>query len=89
MDRIKRGVLKHFIWKNKMEKQNKLIRIRSVLEMTAISKSYIYLLVKEGKFPKPIRLVEGGTAVAWIESDVQSWIDSRVKARDESLMEVL
>lgn len=66
-----------------MVKQNKLIRIRSVLEMTSISKSYIYQLVKKGVFPKPVQLIKGGKAVAWIESEVQSWVESRIQARDE------
>ncbi len=66
-----------------MEKQNKLIRIRSVLEMTSISKSYVYQLVKEGGFPKPVQLVKGGKSVAWIESEVQEWVESRIADRDE------
>lgn len=70
-----------------MLKQNKLIRIKSVLEMTGISKSYLYQLVKSGEFPKPVQLIKGGKAVAWIESEVQSWVESRIQARNELLME--
>jgi prophage regulatory protein len=66
-----------------MKKVNKLIRIKSVLDLTGISRSYTYQLVKNGGFPKPVQLIQGGTSVAWIESEVQSWVDSRIQARDE------
>ena len=72
-----------------MVKQNKLLRIRSVLDLTGISKSYLYQLVSRGDFPKPVQLIKGGKAVAWIELEVQAWVESRIEARDESLMELL
>jgi prophage regulatory protein len=70
-----------------MQKPNKLIRIKSVLEMTSISRSYLYQLVSKGDFPKPVQLVHGGKSVAWIEAEVQSWVESRIQARDESMQE--
>ena len=60
----------------------KLIRIRSVLELTGLSKSYIYALANKGLFPNSIQLVPGGTSVAWVESEVQEWIGSRVQQRN-------
>jgi prophage regulatory protein len=59
-----------------------LIRIKTVIVLTALSKSYIYQLVSKGKFPKPINLVPGGSSVAWIEQEVLGWIDSRIQERD-------
>jgi prophage regulatory protein len=35
----------------------------------------IYRLIREGNFPRPVRL--GQRAVAWRESDISDWIDSR------------
>ena len=61
----------------------KLIRIKSVITLTALSKSYIYELSKKGLFPKSIQLIPGGTSVAWLESEILSWIESRIKERDE------
>lgn len=69
-----------------MKIQNKLIRIRSVLDLTGISKSYLYQLVSRGDFPRPVQLVKGGKSVAWIESEVHSWVESRIQDRDDSLM---
>jgi len=73
--------------RDQLHKENdqfrKLIRIKSVINLTGLSKSYIYDLCKKGLFPKSIQLVPGGTSVAWVAEEVQGWIDSRIKARDE------
>jgi prophage regulatory protein len=71
-----------------MQKQNiskKLIRINSVIELTGISKSYIYDLANKGLFPNSIQLVPGGTSVAWLKSEILDWIDSRVSERDSGV----
>ena len=60
----------------------KLIRIRSVIELTGLSKSYIYDLCNRGLFPRKIRLVPGGSSVAWVESEVADFIANRIHARD-------
>ena len=60
----------------------RLIRIREVIQLTGISKSYIYQLVNQNLFPKSIQLVPGGTSVAWVESEVHDWIDTRIEFRD-------
>ena len=68
-----------------MKKQNisrKLIRIKSVVALTGLSKSYIYDLANRDVFPKSIQLGPGGSSVAWVESEVQGWINSRIQARD-------
>jgi len=67
---------------NKLVANNRLIRIKSVIGITSISKSYVYQLVREGKFPKPIQLIKNGKAVAWIESEIQAWVESRIADRD-------
>jgi len=64
---------------------NKLIRIKEVQAVTSLSKSYIYQLVKQGGFPRSIRLIKGGSAVAWLESEVNDWVDSRLQARNEEV----
>ena len=60
----------------------KLLRIRKVVDLTGISKSYIYMLAKKNEFPQPIELVPGGSSVAWVEAEIQEWISSRIQARD-------
>lgn len=54
----------------------KLIRRNEVERVTGLKRSSIYLKIKEGDFPKPIKL--GMRAVAWLEADVMQWIESKV-----------
>ncbi|MDN7136380.1 helix-turn-helix transcriptional regulator [Pseudidiomarina terrestris] len=66
------------------EHQHKrLLRLRDVMALVKLSKSQIYKLSSDGRFPRAIKLVEGGTTVAWLEEEVLAWIDSRVAARGE------
>jgi prophage regulatory protein len=62
--------------------QNRLIRMKDVQNLTGLSRSYIYNLSSQGVFPKSISLVPGGTSKAWIESEIQEWIDQRISARN-------
>lgn len=55
-----------------------IIRLPRIKERTGLSRSTLYSLIKEGKFPAPIQL--GARAVGWLESDVSEFIESRVKA---------
>ena len=66
----------------KNDQIRKLIRIKSVIELTGISKSYIYALANKGLFPKSIQLAPGGTSVAWVEGEIRDWIDQRIQSRD-------
>ena len=65
------------------DQPRKLIRIRSVINLTGLSKSYVYDLCKKGLFPKSIQLVPGGTSVAWVEGEIREWIDSRIQERNQ------
>lgn len=57
---------------------DKLIRIPEVMEATGWSRSHIYALVAQGRFPKPLKL--GLRAVAWRESEVAAWQESLPRA---------
>ncbi len=50
----------------------KILRLRSVLARTGLSRSMAYMLLRDGLFPKPISL--GLRAVGWLESEVDGWI---------------
>ncbi|NVK57830.1 MAG: AlpA family transcriptional regulator [Alteromonadaceae bacterium] len=63
---------------------NKLLRIKDVVNLTGLSKSYIYQLTEQNKFPKQIRLIDGGTSVAWLEREVQAWIEHRIATRNSN-----
>jgi prophage regulatory protein len=60
------------------EKHSKLLRLEDVRGRVPYSRSTIYQLIAQGKFPKPISI--GERAVAWLESDIDAWIDSRIES---------
>lgn len=61
----------------------KILRIKSVIDMTGIPRSSLYRFVKSGHFPAPIKL--GPRAAGWLETDIQAWIAGRQSAARLSL----
>jgi prophage regulatory protein len=59
----------------------RLLRIGAVMDSVGLSRSHIYFLAAQGKFPRSIPLVPGGTSVAWIESEIEDYINQQIKAR--------
>jgi prophage regulatory protein len=59
----------------------KILRLEAAKETTGLSRSSIYNMMKTGDFPRSILL--GERAVGWLESDIQLWINSRVRKQDE------
>jgi prophage regulatory protein len=57
------------------QNSRRLLRIPDVCRQTGLGKSSIYAMIQSGLFPAPKRL--GYKAVAWLQSDVNAWIDSR------------
>lgn len=57
----------------------RLIRLREVMRMTGLARSTIYKIMKEGVFPPSVPL--GIRAVGWVESEIQDWIDARLRER--------
>ena len=53
----------------------RLLTLRDVTAMTALSRSAVYALMAESRFPKPIRV--GSRAVRWVEQEVLDYIASR------------
>lgn len=59
--------------------KNQILRLPAVIERTALSRSSIYLRIKNNEFPKPISL--GGRSVGWTEEDINHWLEEKIKAR--------
>ena len=55
--------------------EDRLLRRPQVLEMIGLSKSMLYHLIELGLFPRPVRI--GLRAVAWWQSEVVAWMESR------------
>jgi prophage regulatory protein len=57
----------------------RLLRLPEVLKTTALSRSSVYRLMEAGEFPVSIRL--GARSIAWVEEEVQNWIQQRIDDR--------
>jgi prophage regulatory protein len=53
-----------------------LLRMPQVKARTGLSRSAIYLKIKNGEFPAPVSL--GPRAVGWLEAEVERWISDCV-----------
>jgi prophage regulatory protein len=58
----------------------KLYRLRELSARIGLARSAIYQAIKDGRFPKPVRI--GARAVAWRHQDVESWLQSRAAQRE-------
>lgn len=59
----------------------KFLRIQDVMSLTGLGRSTIYkFMADETDFPKSVPL--GGRAVAWVESEIEEWMESRLRMRD-------
>ncbi len=54
----------------------RVLRLPEVIERTGISRSLIYILIKEGKFPKQIHISKRTSG--WIESEINEWLEDRI-----------
>ena len=71
-------------------RQKRFIRLPEVLSRTGYGRTTIYRKMEDGSFPRSVKL--GGPpvdpeafdsrAVAWIENEVEQWIDSMIEGRD-------
>lgn len=59
--------------------QTALIRRKEVERLTALSRSRIYDLMKQGAFPRPVVL--GAMSVAWLEVEIREWVAARIADR--------
>ena len=70
--------------------KHRFIRLNEVISRTGYGRTSIYRKMEDGSFPKSIKL--GGPpkdssvfdcrAIAWIEEEVDQWIESRIEDRD-------
>jgi len=57
------------------------LKLHGVTAKTGLSRSHLYALAKAGQFPKPVKLSERSSA--WVESEVNEWIEDRIAERDQ------
>ena len=70
--------------------QKRFIRLPEVLSRTGYGRTTIYRKMEDGSFPRSVKLdgppkdpeAFDSRAVAWIEDEVEQWIESRIEERD-------
>ena len=60
----------------------RFLRWKEVSQIIPLSRSYVYDLMNQGKFPKGYKLVHGGQAVGWLALDIYGYLDSQVNRSD-------
>jgi prophage regulatory protein len=64
-----------------------LLKIAEVKALTKLSHPSIYRLIATKRFPRPIKL--GDAASAWIASEINEWLESRIEKRNQEAQEEL
>ena len=59
--------------------EHRILRRAEVEAKTGFKRAHIYNLMKDGKFPKPMRL--GVRAVGWDSVEIEQWITDRRNER--------
>jgi len=59
---------------------NRVLRMRDLPNKVGFRPSTIYEMVAAGRFPRPFKLVSGGRATGWLESEIDSWLDERARS---------
>ncbi|MGR5130793.1 MULTISPECIES: AlpA family transcriptional regulator [Vibrio] len=57
----------------------RFLRLKEVMDKTGLSRSAIYRKMNDDTFPKSVSL--GDRSVAWLESEVDDWMESLVLKR--------
>ena len=57
--------------------RDRLVDMAFITSYTGLTDKWFYKLIKDGEFPKPIKL---GRSSRWTESEVKSWLQQRIEA---------
>jgi prophage regulatory protein len=68
-----------------MREPERIIRLRTVLFRTGLSRSTIYRKIAEGTFPSQIKISVNGSG--WYESDIDRWIADPVAWRPKRALD--
>ena len=55
-----------------------LVRLPGVKAICGLSRSSIYLLIRDGRFPPPVTI--SGRARGWVRHEVERWVAERIRA---------
>ncbi len=58
--------------------RQRVLRLSEVRLTTGLSRSMIYQLEAERRFPRRFKI--GARAVGWAEGEIQTWVETRIKS---------
>jgi prophage regulatory protein len=61
----------------------KLLRLKQVMDITGLGRSSIYNYMKDGTFPKQVKIT--ANLSAWVDSEIEEWVKHKIKERDGEL----
>ena len=73
---------------NLVEYQYRILNIKAVIEITALSRSTIYEMINpksnyyDANFPKLIHLTQH--RVGWVSQEIYDWLESKIAQRSET-----
>ena len=70
-----------------LNEMQRLLRWKEVSKIIPFSRSYVYDLMKQGRFPKGQKLVKGGKAVGWWAADINKYMANLVASTESSTHE--
>lgn len=62
---------------------DRLLRLDEVLHTTGIGRNTVYRRIKEGTFPKQVRI--GPNSVGWRQSEISQWMSDLTPSNDQSV----
>lgn len=54
---------------------DQLVDMRFITKLTGLTDKWFYKLIKDGLFPKPIKL---GRSSRWKQSEIEGWLQQRI-----------
>ena len=55
--------------------EDRFVDMAFITRLTGLTDKWFYKLIKDGEFPKPIKL---GPSSRWLQSEVEAWLQERI-----------
>lgn len=55
--------------------EDQFVDMAFITRLTGLTDKWFYKLIKDGAFPKPIKL---GRSSRWLQSEVEAWLQERI-----------
>jgi len=56
--------------------EDQFVDMTFIARLTGLTDKWFYKLIKDGVFPKPIKL---GRSSRWLQSEVEAWLQARIE----------